>query len=151
MSGICAFFGHRDTPYSENLENKLEETAGNLIHCGFNEFWCCEQGTFDWMSRMVMVRLKKKYPHIFLNYICPYNPDNYSQIRRESLLEYYEIIYPHQLTNVPPQFAIPKRNRYIAENADVIICYITHEHGGAYKAVEIAKHRGISIINLAER
>lgn len=149
MSGICAFFGHRDTPYTEELEKKLEQTVRNLINLGFDEFWCCEQGTFDWLTRMVMQSLKKEYPFIVLCYVCPYNPDKYSKLRQKSLADRYEVIYPDVVASVPPQVAIVRRNRYIADNADVIVCYIRHNSGGAYKAVKAAERRGIEIINLA--
>lgn len=42
------------------------------------------------------------------------------------------------------------RNREMAERADLIICYIEHQSGGAYQAVQYAEKLGKTVINLAE-
>ena len=49
-----------------------------------------------------------------------------------------------------PKLAITKRNEWMAEQADLILCYIERESGGAYKAVQYAKKLGKELINLAE-
>ena len=50
-----------------------------------------------------------------------------------------------------PKLAITKRNEWMAEQADLVLCYIERENGGAYKAVKFAEKLGKEIINLAER
>ena len=50
-----------------------------------------------------------------------------------------------------PKFAITKRNEWMAEQADLILCYIERESGGAYKAVQYAKKLRKEVINLAEK
>lgn len=62
----------------------------------------------------------------------------------------YDLIYPDEVANAPAQVAILRRNDYIVKNADYIVCYITHNFGGAYKAVEKARKHKKKIINLAE-
>ena len=52
--------------------------------------------------------------------------------------------------SVHPKLAITKRNEWMAEQADLILCYIERESGGAYKAVQYAKKLGKEVINLAE-
>ena len=49
-----------------------------------------------------------------------------------------------------PKLAIPKRNEWMVEQADLVICYIEREIGGAYKAVQYADKLGKEVINLAE-
>ena len=147
MSGICAFFGHRDMMPTEDIEQKLISTVHELIAEGIDEFWLCEQGNFDWISRLTMLNLKKKYRYINLCFVCAYR---YSKSKMEWIGNNFEIIYPEVAANGMPKFAIERRNRYIAENADVIVCYITHKSGGAYKAVEAARKYGKRIINLAD-
>lgn len=39
---------------------------------------------------------------------------------------------------------------WMAEQADLILCYIERESGGAYKAVQYARKLGKEVINLAE-
>ena len=48
------------------------------------------------------------------------------------------IIYP-ELDNVPLRFAISKRNKWMVEQADIVIAYITHTYGGAYATYRHAK------------
>ena len=147
MSGICAFFGHRDTIITSDLEKKLESVVCNLIESGINEFWCCEQGTFDWLSQIVMLRLKKSCPDIYVCYVLAYPC---SEDKLKWIEERFEIIYPEVVATAPHKCAITRRNKYIAENADIIICYIDHPSGGAYQAIQIAKKHKKTIINLAE-
>ena len=147
MSGICAFFGHRDTIITPDLENKLESVVCDLIESGMNEFWCCEQGTFDWLSRTVMLRLKKSCPDIYICYVLAYPC---SKEKLKWIEEHFEIIYPEVVASAPRRFAITRRNTYIAENADIIVCYIDHPFGGAYKAIQTAKRHKKTIINLAK-
>ncbi|MBQ9270798.1 MAG: hypothetical protein IJ218_00835 [Alphaproteobacteria bacterium] len=152
MSGICAFFGHRDTDITPKLEEKITQTVRELITYGIDEFWCCEQGNFDWICRLILFGLKKEYQYRFIRVccVCAYNPNKYSQIRQKSLLQMYdELIYTEKIAAGHPRFAITRRNRYIAKNANIIICYITRKSGGAHKAVEYAKTMGAKIINLA--
>ncbi len=145
LSKICAFFGHRDTPYSVALENRLEQTVRQLIAEGYDEFWCCEQGTFDWMARSLMLKLKKEFNYITICYICAYRC---SESKLKWLAEHFDIIYPDEVAKCPPKSAILRRNRYIVENVDAVICYITYNSGGAYQAMQFAIRKGKIIINM---
>lgn len=149
MSGICAFFGHRNTPITFELEKKLEEAVYSLINRGYDEFWCCNEGTFDTLSRIVMLRVKQNVPYINLCYVSAYNPDKFSKLRQQELQEKFEIIYLPEFEGTYPKFAITRRNKYIAQNADTIICYIENQTGGAFQATNIAKNKDKELINIA--
>ena len=149
MSGICAFFGHRDTNVTYELEKKFEETIIELINDGIDEFWCCDQGNFDWLSRMVLLRLKKDNPFIYLCYIPAYDFRKYSKVRQKYFEDNFEILCADEMSAPHPRLSIVYRNKYIAKNADVIVCYVTTNLGGAYKAVELAKKHEKKVINLA--
>lgn len=148
---ICAFFGHRDTPYSERIEQKVEETVRNLIAQGVNEFWVCNEGNFDWISRLVMKKIKEEFMNrIYVCYISAYNPNKFSKMRRKWLEERYELIYPDEVADGHPKYAIERRNRYIADNVDYVICFVKYKTGGAYKAVQYAAEKGKKVINIAD-
>lgn len=51
----------------------------------------------------------------------------------------------------PYKAAIEKRNRWLAENCDLMIGYIKRESGGAYKCFSYARERGVLLINIAEQ
>ena len=65
----------------------------------------------------------------------------------EDLEKYYDRV------NIPisahPKVAITKRNEWMVEQADLVLCYIERESGGAYKAIQYAKKLDKEIINLA--
>lgn len=145
---ICAFFGHRDTPMSSNIENHLTEFVRDLINYHkVDEFWLCEQGTFDCLARLVMKELKKEFNWINLCIFPAYYPNNAKMDWIED--NDYDMMYPDEVAKTPPQVAILRRNDYIAKNADYIICYIKHNSGGAYTAVKRAAKNGKKIINIA--
>ena len=134
---------------SSNIERHLEEVIRDLIAQGVDEFWlCCEQGTFDCMARLTLKELKKEFRGISLCLLPAYHPSDAKMEWVEA--QDYDLIYPDEVANAPPQVAILRRNDYITKNADYIVCYITHNSGGAYKAVEKARKHKKKIINLAE-
>jgi hypothetical protein len=47
-----------------------------------------------------------------------------------------------------PKFAIERRNRWMIDQSDFLLCYINHTWGGAYKFARLAKRRGKTVINL---
>lgn len=151
LNKICAFFGHRDTQVTNSLTLRLEETLVSLIDQCVDEFWCCEQGEFDWITRLTILELKKKFPDIKTAYVLAYPTFLRSEISYNYLEETYDyIIYPDEVAKGHPKFAIMRRNKYIAKNADIIVCYIKKQSGGAFKAVKIAEKLNKKIINLAD-
>ncbi len=63
--------------------------------------------------------------------------------------DYDSVVYPG-IEDKPPKFAITYRNRYMIDKADLVIAYINHEWGGAYKTYSYAKRKGKRIINLGK-
>ena len=55
---------------------------------------------------------------------------------------------PKGLESVPKRFAISKRNEWIIAQSNYCICYLTHNFGGAAKFVEMAKKKGLMVINV---
>ncbi len=43
------------------------------------------------------------------------------------------------------------RNREMVDRADLVICYIEHKEGGAYKTVQYALMMGKTVINLTTK
>ncbi len=151
LGKICAFFGHRNTKYTPELENRVKQEVIKLIEQGYDKFWVCNEGSFDWICRMVIRDIKENLCcFIDSYYISAYNPIKFSDTKYEYLIEHHEIEYPIEVANTHPKYAIIRRNQYIADNTDAIICYIKHEHGGAYKAVKRAIKNNKTIINLAD-
>lgn len=75
-----------------------------------------------------------------------------SRIRKneDNFYEYYdEIEICEESSRAHFKSAIQIRNRYMVDRADLVICYIDHENGGAYQTVKYAEKQGKKIINIA--
>ena len=68
----CSFFGHRDTPQTEELKQKVRETVERLIvEEGVDTFLFGNWSKFDELCHMVVTELQKKYSHICrVAYLC---------------------------------------------------------------------------------
>ena len=144
---IITFIGHRSLYHSEGLFNLLKATIINHIKNGEPiSFYCGGYGEFDSLCARVGYEIKKTHPSCEVLLITPYLTRTYRQ--DITGVPYDSIIYP-PLENVPPKFAISKRNEWMVNQADLIIAYVIHSYGGAYKSLEFAKRKHKKIINLA--
>ena len=138
---VCTFFGHRDCVDLDMavLRNAIEE----LIQHGVEEFLVGHQGQFDAMVRKSLKSLQIQYPNIRYSVVLAYLPTENRQWE-----DMTDTMFPEGLETVPPRFAIEWRNRYLIDSADVCLCYINRSFGGAGKFAQLAKKRGLGIINL---
>ena len=61
----CSFFGHRDTPQTEELKERVREIVERLIvEENVNTFLFGSRSKFDDLCHIVVTELKKKYPYI---------------------------------------------------------------------------------------
>lgn len=150
MGQICTFFGHSFCILSDEKKQKLNDIIEDLIlNHDVDEFWIGEYGDFDDLSRRAVWSAKKKYPHIkvTLPLVYPYK----DQEEKEYLERTYDYVFhPIGIEDGPPKFTITRRNKYVAENCDYVVCYVDVKRGGAYRAVRRAKTLGKHIINLYE-
>lgn len=143
--GTYSFFGHRDTPDSIRpaLKKIITELLQNDSDC---EFLVGNQGAFDALAKSVLKELQKDGYDITYYIVIPYLPTK-KKPQDDSSQE--PTLFPEGLEAVPKRYAISKRNRWMVEVSDSVICYIRHWQGGAASAVEYAKRKKKTIINLA--
>lgn len=147
------FFGHRyiDNPF--RVVELLESVIYDLIkQKPFVEFLVGRNGDFDQFVSSVVLRAKKKYrdDNSFLILILPYPTAEY-QNNIDSFENYYdEIEICDTSSKAHFKSAIQTRNRQMVDRADLIICYLEHNSGGAYQTVQYAKKQGKAVINLAD-
>ena len=60
--------------------------------------------------------------------------------RDADLSRYDSTTYP-PLENVPPRYAIVRRNEWMVQESDVVISGVTHGWGGAAKTLDFAKRK----------
>lgn len=143
------FFGHRDFNDHRRIEGTLFQTIRDLlISKAFVEFYIGRNGEFDRFCASVIKRVQdamgKENSELIL--VLPYTDKD---------IEYYEKYYddvmiPETIEKTHPKGAIGKRNRWMIENSDLLICYVDKQEGGAYTALNFAKKNDKKIVNLAK-
>lgn len=146
-----AFFGHR---YIDNLlkvEELLEEQIRKLINeKEYVDFLVGRNGEFDQCVSSTVLRVRKNVrdDNSALVLMLPYPTAEYLN-NEEYFHDYYtdvEISYAASIAH--PKSAIQIRNREMVDRADLIICYIEHEKGGAWQTVEYALKQQKQVINI---
>ena len=65
--------------------------------------------------------------------------------------DYYDSIeISYAASKAHPKSAMQIRNRQMVDRADLVICYVEHTEGGAYKTIKYALSVNKPIINLAD-
>lgn len=148
-----AFFGHR---YIDNLlkvEELLEEQIRKLINeKEYVDFLVGRNGEFDQCVSSTVLRVRKNVrdDNSALVLMLPYPTAEYLN-NEEYFHDYYtdvEISYAASIAH--PKSAIQIRNREMVDRADIVICYLENNHGGAWQTVDYAKKQEKTIVNLAE-
>lgn len=124
-------------------ENKVTNEIEKLVKKGYDKFLCGGMGQFDYVCAKCVYKLKIKFPGIKNYLIIPY-----LTFSIQESLYFDEIIYPKDFEKYHFKSAICKRNQYLVDNADIAICYINHDWGGAAKTYQQAIKKGLKIINL---
>lgn len=140
----ATFIGHKEC-YGVRVEDVQREIV-KLIDSGVTDFLNGGMGGFDWMCARVVYELKKDYPQIRNYLVIPYLTFNIIEPK------YFEdIIYPEGFERYHFKAAIPARNRYLVDNSQYVVCYVTHGWGGAAKTLDLAQKKGLRIINLGDK
>ena len=141
-------FGHRDFDGHQILDEILYPLLIKLIkEKPFVQICIGRNGEFDIYAASVIKRAQKAMGKDNNELICVLP---YQQKDMELYEEYYDsVMIPEQIERTHPKNAITKRNRLMVEAADLIVCYVKREAGGAYSSVKYAEKLGKRIINLA--
>lgn len=142
----CTFFGHRQCPVS--MRPALKCCLEDLItHHDVTVFYVGNQGAFDSIVRSVLRELAEQYTNITYAVVLAYLPTESKDdlVRQQN---YSDTIYPEGIETVPKRFAIDWRNKWMLQQADYVVTYITHSWGGAAKFAAKAIKSGKNVINL---
>lgn len=141
---ICAFFGHKDSP--ESVKPLLEAAIRRIIeHYPNTTFYVGHNGNFDRMVLSVLKKLSAEITELSYAVILAYLPTGKTAECYNGL----PTIYPEGIECAPKKYAISYRNNRIVKQADMIICYITHDFGGVAQFVKKAENKGKIVYNVA--
>ena len=138
----ATFFGHKDTP--KEIEPTLRSTLIDLIeNKNVTVFYVGNNGNFDAMVRRQLEELSQTYP-ITYSVVLAYLPTKKSEYDDST-----NTIYPEGLETVPKRFAISYRNKWMIQQSDIVVTYVTHGFGGAAQFKEIAKTSKKNVIEIS--
>ena len=142
-----SLFGHREVDNLQQLSVKLIPFVREIIQTkSYVTFLIGRNGEFDEFVASVIKQVQREVgkENNDITLVLPYTVAD---------LEYYEkyyddIIIPEITQGAHPKSAITLKNRWMIEQSDLVIFYVTHEKGGAYTAMRYAKKLNKNIINL---
>ena len=139
----ATFFGHKDTP--KEIEPTLRSTLIDLIeNKNVTAFYVGNNGNFDTMVRRQLEDLSRIYPitySVVLAYL-PTEKNKYDNLTNT--------IYPEGLETVPKRFAISWRNKWMIQQSDIVVTYVTRDFGGAAQFKVLAERQCKIVIELSE-
>lgn len=148
----CAFFGHRDFYTHLKCEEKLAVIVKDLITKNeYVDFLVGRNGEFDQFVSSTILHTRRECFQGNSSLICvlPYVTTEYLN-NQQSFEDYYDEIRMCEKSSMAHfKAAIQIRNREMVDCADLIICYIERDSGGAYQTIQYAKRQKKRIINLA--
>ena len=137
------FFGHKDTP--KEIEPTLRTTLVDLIeNHDATKFYVGNNGIFDTMVRHQLEELSHTYS-ITYNVVLAYLPT-----KKNEYDNFTNTLLPEGIETAPKCFAISYRNKWMVEQSDVVVTYVTHSFGGAAQFKELAERQGKMVIELSE-
>ena len=147
---IITFFGHANYIKNPKHEQIIFDYLNSVVGEQELEFYLGGYGNFDSFALSCAKLFQKTHPNAKIYFVTPYITQSYEKNRlKDSVMLYDGIIYP-PLENAPLKYAILYRNKWMAEKADLVISFVKHNYGGAYKSLTHAKNLGKKCLELAE-
>ena len=154
-SQTCFFTGHRNLPADDiyKIRRALKQAVINLIENGTIYFGCGGARGFDLLAALIILELKEKYPEIRLIMVYPCR--NQTQYWKDTDKKLYDDIRDRcdKCVWIADEYndeCIQKRNRHLANNSSVCICYLTDKYSGTQFTVKYAEKKGVKIINISD-
>jgi len=135
------FCGHKEIADTSTVRAAVDDALRGLVAEGADDFLLGGYGGFDAIAALAVHDLKRQHPEIRSTLVIPYLNRDYD----ESL--YDGTTYP-PLEEVPPKYAISKRNEWMVEQADVVVAYVTHGWGGAAATLQYAERKRKRILKI---
>lgn len=137
----CTFFGHKDTP--KEIEPTLRSTLIDLIeNKNVTVFYVGNNGNFDTMVRRQLEDLSQIYP-ITYSVVLAYLPTEKN--KNDNLTN---TIYPEGIETIPKRFAISWRNKWMIQQSDIVVTYVTHNFGGAAQFKALAERKNKTVVEV---
>lgn len=146
---VCAFTGHRIL--TDDFDpDVLKRVITNLAKTGVKRFLCGMAVGFDMEAAKAVLALKKRYKLELVACLpCRGQEARFSEKNKElykSILEQCD-----ETVTVEPTYVsgcMHKRDRYLVDNSDILVCFLRRKSGGTYYTVSYARRNNKNIIEL---
>lgn len=152
----CCFTGHRAIPewQRDSISVALRVTIRTLIQNGYQYFGAGGALGFDTMAAQMVLSLKSEFPNIKLILVLPCKNqtdrwrENDRAIYEEIKAQADKVVY---ITESYTSDCMMRRNRHLVDYSSVCVCYLTRKQDGTAYTVDYAHHKGVRVINLAQK
>ena len=148
----CCFTGHREISDKEMVLNKIYDEILKLYKNGTVNFISGMAKGFDMLAARQVIALRSKYSDVRLICALPCRDqtvfwDESEAIAYSAILDIADrVVYVSQFNQ---RGAMLKRDRYMVDNSDIVVAYLTKSSGGTYYTVKYANEKGVNVVNLA--
>lgn len=144
-----SFFGHREIDNPEETEKRLTDVIRDIIkNNGYVKFLIGRNGEFDWLVSSVVSRVTHGNQNTYTVLVLPYMRASYRDHRQNFECCYNEVEICTESSSAHYKSAIQICNRSMVDRSDLVVCFIDHNSGGAYKTVQYAVKQNKKIINI---
>ncbi len=148
-SMTVTFCGHSQYTSSKEDEQKIISFLTEIIGDCHAELYLGGYGSFDKFARECGKKYQGTHPNTKLIFVTPYITIDHQKDHLDNNKDLYdEILYP-SLENKPLKYAISYRNKWMVEQADYVIAYITHAWGEAYQTYKHAQRKKKPLFNIS--
>lgn len=146
-----SFFGHREVDHARDVEQQVELLVSKLIEQNdYVDFLVGRNGDFDQIAASTVRRIKEyDRGKSSLIWVMPYEMAEYLENKKAYEQYYDEVEICQESCESHPKAAYRIRNRSMVDRSDLVVFYVTRNHGGAYQTMQYAQRKGKRIINLA--
>ena len=147
---VCAFTGHRNLSGYDFDELLLERVILNLVKNGVTRFLCGMAVGFDLKAAQIVLALKERY-NVELVACLPCTNQSERFSARDKLI-YAQVLERCDevviLENEYKSGCMFKRDRYLVDNSDTLVCFLRKNRGGTYYTVNYARKSNKKIIEI---
>jgi len=154
----CAFTGYRPQkmpfgfdehdPRCVDFKKRLRDTIRELIGHGYSHFISGGALGMDMFASEAVIDMKRDYPWIILEIACPFDGQA-SKWSREYQDRYYRLMKEADITtHIGHQYTrscMFRRNRYMVDNANLLLAAYDGQPGGTAMTVEYAENTGVPV------
>ena len=137
---------------AEAIAARLERRVRKLVSLGVTRFFTGGNLGFDTLAAQVVLRVREDHPEVRLALVLPSRDqadkwpqravETYEDIKSRS----DEVIYTSETGGYG---AILRRNRYMMDESDYCLCYLTKTSGRTAELVRYAERTDHPVINIA--